>query len=1617
MQPAPINTTDESRPDPMFGFNQTLDYSGKTYNIAELAQTDVQRQYGEMLGPSDEDIEAKFQQIMSATSADDLKQAGVDVKIGDTYITPEYLSKIQGTNKESLLFAEYKRTQQRKQVGEFQTAVPFSGPEYKEVVLPQELRDLPDEVVEPVVDAIKNRQNLARLFKNEESPLNYLGRELIVNSYKTGDLAKEAGQVFRNIPADLARLPTFVAMATNAAYAAADAIELPGSQNGMDTSYNERFSQTFNEGMQGWATTIRGYEGALNKSAILDSATSTMNRWYKKSFIREYGEELWEAAHMQPTYEMINPGDEKYDDAIAAQENGVGKAYVDVARDENGDVVMEEVGLAPELVSDMIDLAYNELAGSEKAMVFAASQLPLTLGLTARATRRGNQMVREVNAARTANPSKYVGKNDWEVYTSIGQENADTGANILRNRFTQFVLGVGTLGVFGFKGKSAMHRGTMMNQHLDNLIKFDDQAASYTKSIADDKKIIGSTASSADEVAAATSRIEKAEDNLKAVKASRIAYTLKSGGSKGLFSAFNNPYTRSNLADDVIISAAVGYTPQVLSWDKIGMNEDTAQTLSMFATPIVAPVIARGSLFGVSSVVRKFTSGVTGDIASTMQHSAFIPYVTTAIIARGDEAELRRVMKEANIAITDENVEAFQTLSQVYKSMKPEYQVRMTQSLERYNNMMSNAEDTMRNLKAQDGTPTLSEDEIIANMDTLHLSLAHATGIAPLIAVQARNGRTLSADDLRDAGKFDALMTSLAAEEANYKGLDTLLTTLRQSLVQKAGIDVDSNEPLQNMLVELQNLSITGMEKLNVKKQEADKLVTAYMNELGEVDQDTLTRIVNFRSILTNADINDPVAQAALTAQTAVKILENGRLQAVALERFRNTLESSDVLKEANVIADRIFDISDGVRRAEVTRGYNNVRLYAQEKDISIDLSSVAEMLIDKTDEYAGKPFLNFMAGAETFFNTSSGRQARKAFETSAQRGLQRDFGEDLPYVFDLARQANPKIKNHTDLALYLLNESDPARRSNINYFMATVEETEYIYRAFRDHQATAKNQVVSDLDGSFKEAANDAYAAADPSGELLRLAKQARANHETLIGEPTDKGRYAGQVLSGRKRRDVKSADPTEGKHYYPIPADKPIAPFETIARLARQAVEETEDGARGVILKQIEDEKNRIMYWYGAGHMDDGVIKGYGFDLADQKQRVVADTMQSLLQTLIGREVADSAQVMLNRALDTTGPIGLGAPSPVSKAEAITRLRKDQDYDFDRANKILQVEQALTVVTRNGPDGALDNRHLALNDVRDHSVTIDELLEHDTVTRQTYRETQQKLNDNQSTIRIAAQQEVDKMSNTLKVMSNYENLVNDPLSFFNTVFEEATPDSINRHVQRFVNQNMDETEVRAAMSYMYMRGLEIKAGKKTEIVANDPTQVLGDASVIIHYVNTPKHQAVMRAVLGDEHYKVMEGIADWSDFAIGNGMGFRANPALAGMSVESVFSRVFNLARGMVSPIYVATEVSVRTMMQRNQSLISLALNDRVAARIMDKMLNRPKEITRKDLQLFGLRIQNYIASDIVRNGGEVPTLEQIIGEEAAKGQSEIVEEDDARIEAERQKQIEALSPAETI
>ena len=98
--------------------------------------------------------------------------------------------------------------------------------------------------------------------------------------------------------------------------------------------------------------------------------------------------------------------------------------------------------------------------------------------------------------------------------------------------------------------------------------------------------------------------------------------------------------------------------------------------------------------------------------------------------------------------------------------------------------------------------------------------------------------------------------------------------------------------------------------------------------------------------------------------------------------------------------------------------------------------------------------------------------------------------------------------------------------------------------------------------------------------------------------------------------------------------------------------------------------------------------------------------------------------------------------------------------------------------------------------------------------------------------------------------------------------------------------------------------------------------------------------------------------------------------------MSLESAFSRAFNIARGMVSPLYVGTEVSTRLIMHRNESLIKMALSDREAAGIMAKVLSNPAGgISSEDIKTLGLRLRNYIAKDLIVSGGTLPTVDQVI------------------------------------
>lgn len=153
-----------------FGFDKTLVTSSdplaqeaQNIDFAALAAEDVARQRGEMEGPSPEQIRTNFDTIMSATTQDEIDQLGVS-RIGNFFVTPNTLAGVKGTTEEISLFNEYKKSQIVPEQDKFRLAVGFSGPKYEEIRLPQIIKDLPQDQQEIAIDAIRNRQAVAKIF-------------------------------------------------------------------------------------------------------------------------------------------------------------------------------------------------------------------------------------------------------------------------------------------------------------------------------------------------------------------------------------------------------------------------------------------------------------------------------------------------------------------------------------------------------------------------------------------------------------------------------------------------------------------------------------------------------------------------------------------------------------------------------------------------------------------------------------------------------------------------------------------------------------------------------------------------------------------------------------------------------------------------------------------------------------------------------------------------------------------------------------------------------------------------------------------------------------------------------------------------------------------------------------------------------------------------------------------------------------------------------------------------------------------------------------------------------------------------------------------------------------
>jgi len=1514
-------------------------------NIGEAFQEDIRRQRGQQI--SDEELSNKFLTIIQSPDLDSAVRANDnDPTFGGLALSDELLERLRTDeefkNKAYLSYMDSEK-------------IPVAKPE--ELVVPGEY-GLPDEVFEgadfefkQAVDAIITKNvNIKKALQSDHPNFSLDGKRMIMNKFAVGDTYEEFVRTIANLPGDVARIPYIFPVITNGVGAAIDAATGEASfGDALPEEFGKRMSQS------GY---IQGSEAFLNEIGIgefqpFESRVQSMQKWYKKNFIETYGQDEWEKQHTSALIQLNADGTKEY------------------IRDEDGRVKRKDVGLPPEVAQSMLDLAFNELPFISKVGLIFAQQAGFTAGGLKLAQRSALKYVNEIDAAREANPLNFANKTDLEVYRQIRTEKFKDeangifkayfgGRNLLERIGVRSVRPVRGLLALGRRGKIEMGRN--MQLRTSTIESLNQQIDDIAKEIDSLTPKIGKP--SPENVA----KIEVLKNNSNRLQADVKAY-------RNIIN--KNPYMTAVMRDEVIISTAIGLSTQFLP--DMSVYGVPTEMIAAVTAPLVSPFAVGALSRATWSAGDSITEGLFTDIAELLQNTDMIPLIPRDALMNADERAMKEALNASGYNLSDDRIKSFEQFNRILRALptddgaggNPRQDV--VDALARYRDMMQSYDQELRDLG-------FSDERIAQIMPKLNLGVAQASGLAPLIAYQDQKIHAVTAGKLVNSNDLAALVRATADEGQLARGIDANITIIREMFAAE-GIQLLENSPLQKFVTDLETGAKTQQEALRQKEMALVQVFDQYTKNIAQLsdnvddtvvaDMYKLAQDLEKMSILPEGTVEGLVKQGQFLERAQVNMLQSVNEQSAALAALSKDMERSEFIAASRKNADSLLDVAIEGRTAKATAKY--VEVDNMLGDRTFDLAVPLQKMLALSGDALDVPITSNLTDFGKWLK-SDGKLVARTIEQMAMRNLVQKVGfkkEDLQKYME-----QNGFTSYTDLAFDMINkDKDPELVSKI--FSATFSESENLYRFFeiRATGARSDNFDINKAKTEIRRLITDTYGDLDPA--VQRKVEEARAYYRTEVGSVTDPNTntWAGTALKNRVRvedPDRTRTPQTEGNYgYRGVDRNHPEVPFLNMASISQKLLNTKDSVEAGKLIKDLYAEQDRILYAIGGKRNELGNIE---FDLNDPSQEQAFNIYKNLMQahqqfavTNFFRSKTELAQDILQE--------GMG-----DLPKDISALR------FDRAHRLFEIENALAVdVIEKGTNNRSVRRTLEADSLENLALDFDELLLNNKQWQDGYNDLRGRLDPTKGVLTVAAKQEAEDISNIIRTLQLDAKLANKKETFFDVYFANATPDSYKAKIKELqITSGLSEDEVKKAMKYMYMEGLMAKSKtrfKVTGTTGEESVSLKGELFSMI--VSDPNQLALMEEILGPKMTKAMKRFQQWADTAGGDALDFRREGARGVMTIDSAFSRIFNVARGMVSPLYVGTELATRVLLLNKQNLMDAALRDPEAALIMADIL-QGREVTKQDVKVLGRVVEGHLAAGVAATGNNIPTLDEILAQE---------------------------------
>ena len=964
----------------------------------------------------------------------------------------------------------------------------------------------------------------------------------------------------------------------------------------------------------------------------------------------------------------------------------------------------------------------------------------------------------------------------------------------------------------------------------------------------------------------------------------------------------------------------------------------------------------------------------------------------TGLLVNKNYAEIESLLPDGT-KLTAEDRRSFGQLAEIFETLPANQRQQVISHIGEYKMLRENI------LKGYD---VKDHDEMSR---LLQESFGNASGLAGFQALSLNSLKTISLKSLGDIvfaqnmqekglvqqraliGRMRELMSDTVDTE------DTAFVSSWVDNLERAVDQMDLNLTNQNVALR-ENLEAFKTEMLN--------------NPLDDMPENAVGLLSRIELSITPGIMDNPLAQKEVYRSSfeAVMTAINRRIEEV--EKLRGTPAHARML---GVELENLKMAQEEGIFFQIKGAYAPVDAAMDAAGKSFNLTPLIKKFFVKQDELSKETFTGLFSADSNFLSGRQGKLVMRAFNSAAERSIRKNFNEggleldDVEYdeLLTYYKFQEPTLPDGTinpdyikdnptviDIAIHMAEKEG----SNFDAFMATGHETDIIYRHLRD-----KGMSLDDAAGKpYKEAANEINSVLEQTvveidGQSTSIFPLLNAAREETKGVKFDRYRAG----TGTSKIDNANVGPdlttrTGGLRRRYKRNQSPELWYKPDSVSMGEYIEGSGS------LEFLNEFKDELGFTWGKYTTTDG----YFFDLTDQ----------------LGRDTFDGVQkAILGNFYEHWAKDSLGTLSSITPGTAASTT----GYDFARAKRFQTLYETATVKVRDA-DGNIVERRLFEDEygnnlleamMRNETDIVNLMAQNKQVADEAKKYTSSLNAKIKSADDVAASRGRANKRNVDKLQRLSE--TTDTGQFFTKYILNGNRRDIlslkNDFVTSLVATGMTEAdaalEFNRGMQYMSFNGL-LATGKVEPVRGSTFVSLTGESrtvekvlapEVLLQSLENKNVREIFEEIgYTDEDFEFFLNSAKYMNLIIegsNSAIAFSREGALRGISPNEIVSRSFNLARGMVSPTYVAAEIGFRLMQQNKMSVLELAASDTRAAEIIYKMMADPETLTSKDMSTFLPIMSSFLVRELTYRGVEAPeqflSVEDLIAAGAAEIESE--------------------------